>query len=126
MFAPHGTFDLSITGNLIHIKLIGSFNEQGAIRYVNEVKRLVESIGESGFKVLIEADKFEGATPEAYQISGELNLWLREKKIIAKAITSASTLKSNTAVRFEPHIMAGNVAIFTTVSSAKEWLLSIK
>ena len=122
MFEPHGEYHLFWQGNQLHIRLAGSFNKQGAQRYVEDVKQAILGMNKKPFVILIDADDFDGATPDAYQVSEALSEWLANTAMQAKAIVSKSELKVDTAKVFEPGLNKVNVRNFSDEESAQKWL----
>ncbi len=126
MFEAHGQYLINLTpGNIISIRLYGSFNEQGASEYGRDLKKVVSSLEDKCFKLLIDINEFEGGTPEAFAFADNINHWLIENGMLAQAIVSKSQVKFETAVAFEPHLNLDKTKNFNKLEDAIFWLNNI-
>lgn len=58
--------------------------------WIEKLKVIVNDLKSKPFSILINSIEVEGATPEAFQVANEYNLWLCEQKLMAKAIVTSA------------------------------------
>lgn len=119
---PHGEFKLSIDKCLITSTLSGCFNELGAQAYTQASKALIESLNGHPFAMLINNLNVDGGVPEAFSILEIHNQWVSKQNIIAKAVVSQSHALNNITVSRSPSMKQQNLALFTNVEEAMNWL----
>jgi len=119
---PHGEFVLSIEGYLITATLSGCFNEIGAQAYTQASKALIESLNGHPFAVLVNNLQVDGGVPEAFAILEAHNQWVSQQNIIAKAVVSQSQALNTITVARSPSMTKQNLALFTNIEDAINWL----
>lgn len=81
----HGDFEVLFIESILVVKLIGSFNEFGAIELTAAIKEKVKNLQGLAFCMLVDDIELNGFTPEAYQVVEENNKWLNKQSLTAKA-----------------------------------------
>lgn len=119
----HGKVIISLEDNyVIESKLIGSFNEIGALEYTEKIKKLIHSLGETPFSILVDNSQLEGGTPESYEIVEQYNVWLKQKKLVAKAIVVPNLATPELIGSRCPTIATQNIQYFKSYDEAKKWI----
>lgn len=118
----HGNMSVTVKGRIIECTLAGSFNLEGCERYVLAVKESIEKLNGESFAMLIDDLAFEGATPEAYQLFNEYNLWMNQQPLVAKALIMESLAKKEILLKQAPEFAKQNLEFFTNVDDAMQWL----
>jgi hypothetical protein len=120
----HGDFNVSFIENILVVKLIGSFNEFGAIELTAVIKEKIKSLQGLAFFMLVDDIELHGFTPEAYQVVEDSNKWLNEQRLIAKAFLTQSLVQEKLGNYFVPSKKEQNVEVFCELETALEWLKS--
>lgn len=120
---PHGESSVTFIDGTIFVTLKGAFNEYGIQIWVNKLKGIVNQLKGKPFAMLINYAEAEGATPEAFTVANEYNLWLCDQKLTAKAIVTSSILAAIDRAQIdEKNRLNQNFQYFTTISDALNWL----
>ncbi|MEC5385329.1 hypothetical protein VVD49_06315 [Uliginosibacterium sp. H3] len=83
---PHGTIELQRYGELIVVRLRGSFNLEGARRVTREVQAFWRACGEPArWPVLGDHREWEGATPESFSEAAHIVHWMEAHGLAAEA-----------------------------------------
>jgi len=122
MTLEHGKCFISVDGNIISVKALGAFNEEGIVKTIEELKSVIERFGHQEFKLLFDYTQTEGGTPEVFEKINECNVWLNTQNMVAKALvinssTNLAILESRTPAR-----SLQNTEIFGDKVSAINWL----
>lgn len=120
----HGDFEVSFIGNILLVKLIGSFNEFGAMELTTVIKQKVKSLQGLAFCMLVDDIELHGFTPEAYQVVEEYNKWLNKQSLAAKAFLTQSLVQEELHDYFVPSKKEQNVKAFCELKTAIQWLKS--
>ena len=120
----HGDFDVSFIENILVVKLIGSFNEFGAMELTAVIKEKIKSLQGVTFCMLVDDIELNGFTPEAYQVVEESNKWLNGQCLIAKAFLTQSLVKEELDNYFVPSKKEQNAQVFCELETAINWLKS--
>ena len=119
----HGTFSVKTEGQVVIVKLFGSFNELGARTLTDSFRKEVESLNDLPFAELIDAQKLEGIIPEGFELIEDFNIWQStEKKLVALAIVTDSTVIRAIARKNLPSQMNLNLREFDNRELALQWL----
>ena len=118
----HGDFEVSFIENILVVKLIGSFNEFGAIELTAAIKERINSLQGLTFCMLVDDIEFHGFTPEAYQVVEENNKWLNKQSLTAKAFLMRSHVQEELDDYFVPSKKEQNVKVFCELETAIQWL----
>lgn len=118
----HGDSKVYLKDNIVFAKLSGMFNELGAEKFTNEVKRLVLSLADQPFGILIDDLDLEGGTPEAFAILEQYNQWLNTKPLKAKAMVMSSNAHKEIINKLSPSRNKQNIQYFLTEPEAVAWL----
>ena len=119
----HGKFSVKTEGQIVIAKLFGSFNELGAGALTDSLKKEVKSLNDLPFAELIDVQELEGVTPEGFEIIEEWNYWINiERKLIAKAFVTGSSVHPVIAQKNISSQKKQNVKIFDGREQALQWL----
>lgn len=118
----HGESYVTVSGNIIKARLIGSFNRSGAEYYVRQVKQCVIDLGQQSFSMLIDDLALEGGTPAAFEVLNEYNEWMNEQRLVAKAIVIESLAQMEIIKARSPAYEKQNMRHFIDEASALKWL----
>lgn len=122
MTVEHGYNTIILKENIIHITLIGSFNEYGANDVSQKTKAIINSLNQKRFLILANLSNLNGATPEAFNTSNEFNLWLNSQNMVAKAIVITSQVIKNIDQQWVPSKACQNIEYFDNEYDALIWL----
>lgn len=120
----HGDFEVSFIESILVVKLIGSFNEFGAIELTAAIKEKVKNLQGLAFCMLVDDIELNGFTPEAYQVVEENNKWLNKQSLTAKAFLMRSHAQEVLDDHFVPSKKEQNVKVFRELETAIQWLKS--
>jgi len=118
----HGDFDVSFINNILVVKLIGSFNEFGAIELTAAIKTKIKSLHGLTFCMLVNDIDFHGFTPEAYKVVEESNNWLNKQGLIAKAFVVKTCVQEELDSYFVPAKKEQHSKVFCELETAIKWL----
>ncbi|GHG04708.1 hypothetical protein [Thalassotalea marina] len=118
----HGQFEVSCQGQIIFVKLQGSFNCAAIKAYAQAVKDEIMSFEGKSFAMLVNDIQVEGGTPEAYDALNDYNAWLNEQAIIAKAFILSSIALKDIIINRTPELQRQNIAFFEHSKEAIAWL----
>jgi hypothetical protein len=123
MNSPHGESSVILIDSTIFITLKGAFNEFGVHVWVDKLKTIVNQLKGEPFSILTNYLEADGATPEAFRLANEYNLWLCDQNLVAKAIVTSSILAEIDFAQIdEGNRKHQNYQYFQTVDSATKWL----
>ncbi|WP_394130537.1 hypothetical protein [Shewanella maritima] len=122
MQEAHGEYQISVTGNIIHTKMMGSYNEEGAKAYTYEVMKLVKSFDGKPFGIIVDSSEVLGGTPEAYAALDKYNIWMEKNNMAAKALVFNAKIMATILKNQSPSMRADNIGTFTNAETALEWL----
>lgn len=120
----HGQSKVYLKDDIIFSKLSGMFNDLGAEKFTNDVKRLVLLLGDRPFGILIDDLDLEGGTPEAYAILEEYNQLLNTKFLKAKAMVMSSNAHKDIINKLSPSRKKQNIQYFLIEGETVTWLQS--
>ncbi|OUR61817.1 hypothetical protein A9Q74_07860 [Colwellia sp. 39_35_sub15_T18] len=126
MHNEHGEALIYVKDNIIVAELIGAFNEEGAKKYTQDIKNIVNESQNKNIFILVNDLKVEGGTPEAYQELEKHNHWLTTHNLIAKAIVIKSAATVELLEKLSPSQKQQNCKIFDNESDAFTWLRSFQ
>lgn len=81
----HGSFKLSVTGEIVIISYFDSWNEDCSIAFITEFKKLILEKQFEKYGVLTDFRKLQGGTPEAIELIKGTSLWSFQQGQIARA-----------------------------------------
>lgn len=122
MNSPHGNCLVSVNNDIICIKPVGSFNEEGIIQAVQNIHTAIDTFSYRGFKLLIDYSEIEGATPKAFVQINDFNLWLNYQNLIAKAVVTNLSMTLPILESRVPARKQQNDKVFETKPAAIDWL----
>lgn len=125
MKLEHGQYQLKWHGNILLVKLVGSFNEEGTLSYIADAKQLLEAADMDGYYMLIDDIELEGATPVSYQLVNDFNQWSIDNGLIAKALITSSPTVVNMMYKMAPTFERDNIRSFSAVVEGLAWLESL-
>jgi hypothetical protein len=122
MNTAHGESVISVTGNVITVKVKGVFNKEGVCELNDELRLIISSYNVDGFKMLFNYLEVEGATPDAYDQIDNFNVWLNNQNMIAKAVVIISPAVLNILNSRAPARKSKNMNSFSSTIKAIQWL----
>ncbi len=123
MDLAHGISSVELKDGRIYITLKCSFNEYGMQDWFKKLKAIVKQLKGKSFSILINHLEADGATPEAFQVANEYNLWLCEQNLTAKAIVTSTVLEEIDLSQIDKeNRKRQNYKYFNTNTSALKWL----
>lgn len=125
MDIAHGEVAIEVKDNIIIVRTNGAFNEYGAQRYTHGVRAVVDNMQDKSFSILINNLEFQGATPEAFEELEKYNVWLNNKKLIAKAMVITSAFTLDVIDKLSPSRAAQQARNFDNEEDAMSWLQSL-
>jgi hypothetical protein len=124
MSLVHGEGIVSVNGNVITVKIQGSFNREGIVKYQKKLTTIIESFHAEKFKMLIDFLDAEGATPNALKQVDTFNTWLNDKNLVAKAVVINSPVLLKILFSRTPAQKSQNIKCFDNTIEAHQWLKS--
>jgi hypothetical protein len=122
----HGEFAIEDRGRYIRIELRGSFNVEGARRYIASYRRIVELKAGTAFGVLINSVEYSGLSPDAAQLSDEFNDWLNcVNGFAGKAVVADNQAIVNVSYFLQPATATQIKKVFSDETEAERWLLAL-
>ena len=125
MNGQHGEVQICCENNIISATLIGSFNEEGAIKYTEGIKDIVRSLEGQKYAILVDNLNMEGGTPEAYQVLEQYNQWLNGTNLVGKAIIVKTLITTELIKSLSPSIKLQTTKSFQNRTLAIQWLQSL-
>ncbi len=122
MTVAHGEHTIDIQGDIILLKLIGSFNEMGAAKFTKGMKDAILSLKGAPFAILVDDLEVIGGTPEAYAELELYNQWLNTQNMRAKAMVIDSPVTLAIIEKYAPSRAKQNISIFNNRDDAILWL----
>lgn len=122
MKLEHGQSEIVIEGQIIHVRLIGAFNDFGANEYIRKVKQAILSFENSAIVMLIDDRALDGGTPESYQLIDEYNQWCKTQNILGKAIVTTNIPSANIIQSNAKSYLSQDVRFFNNIPDALQWL----
>ena len=120
--SEHGKSYISVNGDIISVIAVGSYNKEGIIKTVEELKSTVESFNQKQFKLLFDYSQIEGGTPDVFNEINECNIWLNCQNMVAKALVINSTMLLAILESRTPARKLQNSKNFEDKASALNWL----
>ncbi len=71
----HGTFDITLVGQIITVRFYDAWNLETALRCCQEYKTLVKQICHAPWACVVDLRKWELGTPDIWQPIDEVNAW---------------------------------------------------
>jgi len=118
----HGKSYISVDDDIITVKAIGAYNKEGMIKTIEELKSIIESFNQKGFKLLFDYSQTEGGTPDVFDKINECNIWLNSQNMIAKALVINSSMHLSILESRTPARKSQNTKNFNNKASAIAWL----
>lgn len=118
----HGDYLKEVNENVIVINANGSFNEFGAMDLFADIKSSITQFLGKPFLMLFLMDNFDGATPEAYQLTKIFNLWLNSQKVVAKALVYSGSATKNIDSFWVKTSVRHRAKYFDNEDNARAWL----
>lgn len=125
MNGQHGEVKICCENNIISATLIGSFNEEGAIKYTEGIKNIVKNLEGQKYAILVDNSNMEGGTPEAYQVLEKYNQWLNNTNLVAKAMIVKTLITTELIKTLSPSINLQATKTFKNKKVALKWLQSL-
>jgi len=125
MHDPHGYSTVEYDKQIIRAQFVGSFNLEGVQEYISKVKKIVKQHHQEKLMLLVDIQKFDGATPEAYTEMDAYNAWCNAQQcIVAKALVTKQRPVQAITRNYAPSYKEKQVQFFETIDETKLWLES--
>lgn len=124
-FEAHGTFDLSIKGEIFIIRFFHKWNLEGAKAFFIQYKELIQHCNFKKFGVLSDLKQFEGGTPDAIEFFEGISDWAQENGQIARALILDSGLKEFTIHKIDKGKKRFHIRAFSDEAEALVWFESL-
>ena len=122
MAIEHGESFISVDGDIIIVRAVGAFNEEGIDKTIDNLKSVIASLGPKGFKLLFDYSKATGGTPDVFNKINECNIWLNGQNMIAKALVIESQIQLGILESRTPARRSQNAKNFNNEENAINWL----
>ncbi|MFT3733877.1 MAG: hypothetical protein QM776_02425 [Rhodocyclaceae bacterium] len=126
--SPHGTFEFEREGNVIHMTLSGTSNEEGAQARTEALRAFWEDwVAREGrpqrWAMLVDLRQWQGATPEAFAYSAITLRWAIANGLSAAANIVADPLLQHIVKRhLDRAEQAMAATVVTDMFEARQWL----
>lgn len=124
-FEAHGTFELSIKGEILIIRFFHDWNLEGAKAFFTRYRELVRQQGLKKFGVLSDLRQFGGGTPDAIAFFEKISDWAQENGQVARALIMDSGLKEFTISRIDKGKNRFQARAFSDEAEALAWFESL-
>lgn len=124
-FGAHGTFEISVKGEILIIRFFHTWNLEGAKAFFARYKDLLQQHGLKKFGVLSDLRQFEGGTPDAIEFFEKISDWARENGQAARALIMDSGLKEFTVSRIDKGKNRFQARAFSSEAEALAWFESL-
>lgn len=124
-FEGHGTFELSIKGEIFIIRFFQNWNLEGARAFFTTYKELVQQCNFKKFGVLSNLKQFEGGTPDAIEFFEGISDWAQENGQIARALIMDSSLKEFIVNKIDKGKKRFHTRTFSNETEALAWFESL-
>jgi hypothetical protein len=124
-FDAHGTFELSIKGEIFIIRFFHKWNLEGAKTFFAKFKELIQQHNFKKFGVLSDLKQFEGGTPDAIEFFEGISDWTQENGQVARALIIDSGLKEFTINQIDKGKKRFHIRAFSGEAEALAWLQSL-
>lgn len=121
-FDPHGNFDISVRGDILIVRLSGSWNLEGAKSFFAVYKERIMEQGLSRFGVLADFRELEGATPDSIVYFEEISRWTYDHGQVARAQLLASSLAAYISAQVTRDKIIFPIRSFESEPDALAWL----
>lgn len=74
----HGDFKIIKYKHSLDVKIIGQWNYEGAIGYIDKFKKAASSISQNDWGVIVDLREWELGTPETERPIAELQFWCKD------------------------------------------------
>ena len=122
MAIEHGQSFIFVDGDIIIVRAVGAFNDEGIVKTIDKLKSVIKSFGPKGFKLLFDYSEAEGGTPDVFDKINECNIWLNGQNMIAKALVINSPTQLGILESRTPARRSQNAKNFNDKENAINWL----
>jgi len=124
-FEAHGTFELSVKGEILIIRFFHTWNLEGAKAFFARYKDLLQQRNLKQFGVLSDLRQFGGGTPDAIEFFEKISDWAWENGQVARALLMDSGLKEFTISRIDKGKNRFQARAFSDETEALAWFESL-
>nr|NJM01657.1 hypothetical protein [Desulfobacula sp.] len=124
-FEAHGTFELSVKGEIVIIRFFHNWNLEGAKAFFTRYRDFLQQLGLKRFGVLSDLRQFGGGTPDAIEFFEKISDWAQENGQAARALIMDSGLKEFTINRIDKGRTRFQVQAFSDEAKALAWFESL-
>ena len=124
MLTQHGQFQVKIEGKTIHVASRGSFNAEGTLKCCEAIDHAIAQLAPSHFLICVDLTEFEGATPDAWDITEQFNQALLSRPLTAKAIIVKSRFVESYVETVNQSEIRHKTQVFSNSQQALTWLNS--
>lgn len=120
----HGNFSVHIKDSTIHVSSRGSFNVEGTLKCCEAIDNAIAQLSPSPFLICVDLTKFEGATPEAWDVTERFNESLINRPLTAKAIVANSRFVTSYVESVNKSAIRHKIKVFDDPEAANSWLIN--
>jgi hypothetical protein len=124
-FDAHGSYEISIQGEVIVLSLEGSWNLEQAKTFFEAYKPFILKQGFTRFGVLTDFRSLEGGTPDAIAYFEEISVWAMEQGQVARAQVLDSSLKAYIVDQATKDKNLFAIQSFEDKDKALDWMASL-
>ena len=124
-FEAHGTFELSVKGEILIIRFFHNWNLEGAKAFFTQYRALIQQHNLKQFGVLSDLRQFGGGTPDAIEFFEKISDWARENGQVARALIMDSGLKEFTISQIDKGKKRFQDRAFSGEPEALAWFESL-
>lgn len=118
----HGFFTLKVDEHLVICELIGPFNEEGILLWIDEIKVLINGFNGMPFCALVDHRQHQGVIYSALHHLRDAYEWLLQKNLIAIASLYSSHVLHQIAISVILPADPNHIRAFSKSSDALSWL----
>ncbi|WP_429233223.1 hypothetical protein [Aeromonas salmonicida] len=121
----HGDFTLNVRGHLITCELIGPFNEEGILAWIDEIKSVVNGLNGQSFCALVDHRQHQGVIHSALHHLQDAYAWLSQKNLIAIASLYSTHVLHQVAISRMSPVDPDHIRAFNDHQDALSWLEAV-
>ena len=118
----HGSFELSLCGQILIIKAYDSWNVETATRFAVEYKKLALQICDRPWVELVDLSQWFLGTPEIWSQVDSVNEWSNQNNKQYEAVIYCLSLQEALLKRSEISLSNVESAFFKNEKDARAWL----
>lgn len=119
----HGTFEISLSGQVITVVFHGMWNEATAKRVGQEFQQEAMKISGEPWACLIDFQDWQLGSQEVFDEISRINLWCNQNNQRHEAVVCSKFLQKQLMAKSQANLAQAEIGYFSTPHEAKRWLM---